>query len=520
MIVSPHAARFASVAAVTTGHRERRAATAGPPGRAWRRDVRPARRRCLVAPAPALLAARHLTSTTASTAPWSLGLRDGDLPFRDSSRRRVRSTTRCSASPTSSASARSTARACSRSPRGSSPRSRPTRSHGTSPAAAAPPRRRARGDERLDPLRHRTAQRRRSGARAGARPRSHWRSRSRRRPTTRRAVLVGLAHGRGAVREAARRPGGDPGRRAAARSRRRGASDVVVAVGGRRRRRARAPRCRGASTGSGTSRSRYHQRLGAAPQLRRATRGPRCGRSPSATRSCSPWRWPSVVTALVGAVATRDTGSRLVTRRPRRSTGDRARPRAGARAVARRAGGVPRRRAGDVASARQSRSIAPLALLAVAAPGAVARARGARRGARCRGGSSNARADAVARATTARAGAVVDGLRELPDDAWVISDDPGFAWRAGRRVPGEFVDVSKKRFQQGALTARRRARRRDEPRRLRGGRVVASSVSAASAGSRADSTTLGYTVAARYPGPTDGCSTSGPAAEVAPSSGS
>ena len=41
---------------------------------------------------------------------------------------------------------------------------------------------------------------------------------------------------------------------------------------------------------------------------------------------------------------------------------------------------------------------------------------------------------------------------QLPDGAWVISDDPGFAWRAGHRVPGEFVDVSMKRFQQGALT--------------------------------------------------------------------
>jgi hypothetical protein len=45
----------------------------------------------------------------------------------------------------------------------------------------------------------------------------------------------------------------------------------------------------------------------------------------------------------------------------------------------------------------------------------------------------------------------VDRLRALPDDAWVISDDPGFAWRAGRRVPGNFVDVSMKRFQQGQL---------------------------------------------------------------------
>ena len=46
----------------------------------------------------------------------------------------------------------------------------------------------------------------------------------------------------------------------------------------------------------------------------------------------------------------------------------------------------------------------------------------------------------------------VDRLRALPPDAWVISDDPGFAWRAERRVPGKFVDVSMKRFQQHQIT--------------------------------------------------------------------
>lgn len=50
--------------------------------------------------------------------------------------------------------------------------------------------------------------------------------------------------------------------------------------------------------------------------------------------------------------------------------------------------------------------------------------------------------------------AVVDHLRRLPEGAWVISDDPGFAWRAERRVPGDFVDVSEKRVQQHQLTAR------------------------------------------------------------------
>ena len=56
--------------------------------------------------------------------------------------------------------------------------------------------------------------------------------------------------------------------------------------------------------------------------------------------------------------------------------------------------------------------------------------------------------------------AVVDRLRALPSDAVVISDDPGFAWRAGRRVPGNFVDVSMKRFAEHRLTTRVVARRR------------------------------------------------------------
>jgi len=46
----------------------------------------------------------------------------------------------------------------------------------------------------------------------------------------------------------------------------------------------------------------------------------------------------------------------------------------------------------------------------------------------------------------------VDRLRALPADGLVISDEPGLAWRAERRVPGNFVDVSAKRFQQHQLT--------------------------------------------------------------------
>ena len=60
--------------------------------------------------------------------------------------------------------------------------------------------------------------------------------------------------------------------------------------------------------------------------------------------------------------------------------------------------------------------------------------------------------------------AVVGRLRGLPDGAWVISDDPGFAWRTERRVPGNFVDVSQKRVQQRQLTARVIARAADDPR--------------------------------------------------------
>ena len=60
--------------------------------------------------------------------------------------------------------------------------------------------------------------------------------------------------------------------------------------------------------------------------------------------------------------------------------------------------------------------------------------------------------------------AVVDRLRALPDGAWVISDDPGFTWRAEHRVPGNFVDVSEKRIQQRQLTAKVIARAAARPR--------------------------------------------------------
>jgi 4-amino-4-deoxy-L-arabinose transferase-like glycosyltransferase len=48
--------------------------------------------------------------------------------------------------------------------------------------------------------------------------------------------------------------------------------------------------------------------------------------------------------------------------------------------------------------------------------------------------------------------AVVGRLRALPDGALVISDNPGLAWRAGRGAPGNFVDPSFQRIEQGQIT--------------------------------------------------------------------
>jgi len=43
-------------------------------------------------------------------------------------------------------------------------------------------------------------------------------------------------------------------------------------------------------------------------------------------------------------------------------------------------------------------------------------------------------------------------LRALPDTAVVVTDDPGFPWRAGLRVPDALVDVSVKQFDQRRIT--------------------------------------------------------------------
>ncbi len=59
---------------------------------------------------------------------------------------------------------------------------------------------------------------------------------------------------------------------------------------------------------------------------------------------------------------------------------------------------------------------------------------------------------------------VATRLRALPSHAVVVTDEPGFAWRAGLQVPDQFVDVSVKQFDQGRITESdllRAARARD-----------------------------------------------------------
>lgn len=48
---------------------------------------------------------------------------------------------------------------------------------------------------------------------------------------------------------------------------------------------------------------------------------------------------------------------------------------------------------------------------------------------------------------------VVAGLRQLPNEALAISDDPGIVWRAGRRTPPDLVDASALRMESGDITA-------------------------------------------------------------------
>ena len=48
--------------------------------------------------------------------------------------------------------------------------------------------------------------------------------------------------------------------------------------------------------------------------------------------------------------------------------------------------------------------------------------------------------------------ALVHRLEQLPSDALVISDDPGWVWRSGHRPPGAFADPSFQRIDQGQIT--------------------------------------------------------------------
>jgi hypothetical protein len=47
---------------------------------------------------------------------------------------------------------------------------------------------------------------------------------------------------------------------------------------------------------------------------------------------------------------------------------------------------------------------------------------------------------------------VVAALRELPDGAYVISDEPGFVWWAGKVTPPMWNDTSIKRVEAGMIT--------------------------------------------------------------------
>ena len=49
--------------------------------------------------------------------------------------------------------------------------------------------------------------------------------------------------------------------------------------------------------------------------------------------------------------------------------------------------------------------------------------------------------------------ALVTRLESLPEDALVISDEPGLVWRAGRRPPGALADPSFQRIDRGDITA-------------------------------------------------------------------
>jgi hypothetical protein len=55
-------------------------------------------------------------------------------------------------------------------------------------------------------------------------------------------------------------------------------------------------------------------------------------------------------------------------------------------------------------------------------------------------------------------------LAALPDGAWVISDDPGLVWRAGRRTTDDLVDASILRIESGRITSESLAAAAEDPR--------------------------------------------------------
>ena len=59
---------------------------------------------------------------------------------------------------------------------------------------------------------------------------------------------------------------------------------------------------------------------------------------------------------------------------------------------------------------------------------------------------------------------VVAALRELPEGAWVLSDEPGLVWRAGLRTTDDLVDPSMLRVQQGRYTEQSLAEAASDPR--------------------------------------------------------
>ena len=59
--------------------------------------------------------------------------------------------------------------------------------------------------------------------------------------------------------------------------------------------------------------------------------------------------------------------------------------------------------------------------------------------------------------------AVVDAIRDLPDGAQAISDEPGLVWRAGRRTTDDLVDGSVLRIETGRITSESLAEAASDP---------------------------------------------------------